>query len=168
MQPFFNDSNHRPLLANVASEIATAIALKYEIIITEIPYASAMDEEGLRPTHAELTDLVRGYPACRTVDKLISQYCHLASANIVVDCAKKHGFSANQFRVCGVHTGGWFKEQKGPPSITGCVFEIVFGLTRLIPDVPVTVVRNACRDTRPGITVNWDDYSQLSKNVFVE
>lgn len=171
MQPYFEDANDEQTIANVEREIRQAIDRECDIIFTEIPYFSPMDEEGLKPTHRRLRDLVKGYKHFRSVDKMMFPRGPFEGARNVVNGCDYYHFSKKRFRVCGVCTGGWIRNEDGSirldertnePDATGCVFDIVLGLTRLLPGAPIEVVQDACRDTRPFVKqVHWEDFSQL-------
>jgi len=182
MQRYFPDANHEQTIANNARELQRAIDRNCDIIYTEIPYYSAMDKKGLPPTHRRLLELLKGYKRARLVQKLMFQRGPNMAARCVLNgCDEKPRFEKTLFRVSGVCTGGWVRNKDGSikldqrtnePEHTGCVFDIVLGLTVLVPDARIKVVQDACRDTRPvGIgdapwVVNWDDFRGL-RNVTV-
>jgi hypothetical protein len=176
MQPFFEDANDERTIANVEREIRRAIDRGCDILFTEIPYFSPMDEEGLKPTHRRLRDLVNGYKQAYTINKMMFPRGPYEGARCVLNGCDYRGFNRKRFRICGVCTGGWHRnkdgsiqvdERTGEQCLTGCVFDITVGLTRLAPEARIKVVQDACRDTRPmgdngnRWIVNWDDYRSL-------
>jgi len=170
MQPYFHDSNDEQLLANVEREIRLAVERECDIIFTEVPYYSPMDDEGLKPTHRRLMDLVKGYKHCRTVQKMMFPRGPYEGARNIVNGCEYYHLGKKRFRVCGVYTGGWVRKEdgsvetndSGERQLTGCVFDIVVGLTKHLPEAGIKVVQDACRDTREfRKEVNWTDFSEL-------
>lgn len=173
MQPNFVDASVKEeLMSNVTQEIQLAIDCGAEIVFTEIPYFSALDEEALKPTFPELLELVKGYPRYRKVTKMPYFYSpHGAAETVLRHCDKRE--ESKSFRVCGVYAGGWIRNSKdeleinsstGLPNWTGCVFDIVLGLRKVIPDSAVQVVQDACRDTRKFMKqIHWSDFTGLGQ-----
>lgn len=171
MQPFFQEANDELTLSNVEREVKDAIKQDCDIVFVEIPYFSPMDDQGLKPTHSRLTDLVKGYKRSHTIMKMMFPRGRFEGANNIIRGSNHFHFKKNQFRVCGVLTGGWIRktdgsietdERTGLPQHTGCVFDIVLGLSQLLPEAQIEVVQDACRDLRPAsLQTNWNDFRQL-------
>ncbi len=167
VQPFF--TNDQETLKHVAEEIERARDRNCDIVFVEIPYFSPMDEEGLAPTHSRLTALAKNYSRCKTVYKPMFQQSTTQSAKCLISACLQFGFETRRFRVCGVNTGGWLRtadgdiqkdENEQELKHTGCVFNMVLGLSKLAPQARVKVIEAACKEER-GFPVNWDDYPAL-------
>lgn len=170
MQPYFHDSCDETLLANIAREILRAIDRNCDILFTEVPYFSPLDDEGLKPTHRRLRDSVRGYKHCHTVNKMMFPRGPYEGARCVLNGCDYYHLGKKRFRICGVYAGGWQRnddgsfvvDESGERQATGCVFDITLGLTKLLPAARIKVVRDACRDTRSFVKqVHWEDFSAL-------
>lgn len=171
MQPFFEEANDELTISNVEREVKEAIKQGCDIVFVEIPYFSPMDDQGLKPTHSRLTDLVKEYQRSHTILKMMFPRGRFEGANNIIRGSSHFHYNKKQFRICGVLTGGWIRksdgsietdERTGLPQHTGCVFDIVLGLSQLLPDALIEVVQDACRDSRPAAQeTNWNDFGQL-------
>lgn len=167
MQPFF--TNDSETLKHVAREIERARERGCDIAFVEIPYFSPMDEEGLAPTHLKLRELVKDYARVKTIYKPMFTQSLTHAAKCLLGALLQFGFETSRFRVCGVNSGGWLRTASGDieideytqePKYTGCVFDLVLGLSRLATKAEIKVIADACKDER-GFQVNWNDFSEL-------
>jgi hypothetical protein len=171
MQPFFEDANDELTILHVEREILSAVKQDCDVVFIEIPYFSPMDEQGLAPTHRRLKELGKGYKRSHTVMKMMFPRGRFEGANNIIRGSTYRQYQTKQFRVCGVCTGGWLRNEDGTikydertnsPEHTGCVFDIVLGLSKLLPEAQIEVVQDACRDSRPAAKeTNWDDFRTL-------
>ncbi|MBX9725501.1 MAG: hypothetical protein K2X81_29150 [Candidatus Obscuribacterales bacterium] len=169
MQPFF--TSDLDTLNHVAREIERARERGCDIAILEIPYFSPMDEEGLAPTHKQLRELVKDYARVKTIYKPMFTQSLTHAARCLLTVLLQFGFETRRFRVCGVNTGGWLRTASGDIQVdeksqeakhTGCVFDLVLGLSRMAPEAKIKVIADACKDER-GFQVNWNDFSELPR-----
>ncbi|HEY9870731.1 MAG TPA: isochorismatase family protein [Candidatus Obscuribacterales bacterium] len=126
MQPDFPASKDPATLAAVQREVKRAMHFHCPVVLLEVPYFSPLDEEGYKPTHRSIMQLLSGYDRYQVVQKIFSD----GSLNVINTCEwKKYG--TKRFRVCGVNTDL-------------CVLETVLGLARRLPESTIKVVQDAC------------------------
>ncbi len=169
VQPAFIEAD-AAAIPNMVREIGLAKENQCPIRTTHIPYLSPLDDEGCGPVHESLQNLLAGYPHYRSVQKSAASYGEFdAAGTVLASCSYPQ-----RFRVCGAHTGGWWRSSdgelvllEGKVTTTGCVFDIVYGLTKVSPDSLIEVVQDACHEGRKGRQVYWQDFTNLPNVVLV-
>ena len=183
MQPNFQGCETDWLLSNNRRELHRAMERKCPVIFTMIPYWSWQDEEGFPDPHERLLKVVKGYRVhdkkfYRIVEKMAFTRSITSSARQIIQAGcerKRPHFPTDRFRISGLYSGGYvikadgtFKLDRAGEKIEalGCVFDMVSGLTLLLPSARIEVIQDACI-TFPDCVDNWNLFTSLPNVTLV-
>jgi nicotinamidase-related amidase len=132
MQPTFAASNDPDVIIGVVKEILEAIREDAPILIVQYL--------GSGPTHRGLMNLVKKYKKSVKIYKQDND-----GGKEIVRTIRKHRYSEQHLRVCGVNTDC-------------CVLETVRSLLDLLKESKIEVVKNACGTEHNYGSFNWKTY----------